>query len=412
MRKISILFFFLLLGLIIGSPAVVNAQTAPDEGTKLEIEYIPFADAPVPTRNVTLPAYVKYLYYFAIGVCGLIALLAIIIAGFRYTTSAGNPEKMRDSKSQIFAAVLGLTILFFSWIILRTINPQLVVLRLPEEIPPILPNIESGVYVCKERIDVEGFWTERMSIESETPEEQKRVIAETLNPTLKALEQHCYAVSTKGNIRETFNDEVRWVYLVPEFRKSQYGVILYEQTAFSGASKIFYGDTHGSANAPEYPTEWKIPEDFLASSAKPFSFNSPPAPSSYVALFQSIDYNRGYSESQIKCWAATGSVSGCEDMDLDKASGYLVPGMGPLGEVGSVKVEGSLIAIFIRSLGEDETWTLEQELDVYSKSDTNLNNNKMGNWREDCVETKQQDPAYRRPYPCADKLVIISASIY
>lgn len=46
-------------------------------------------------------------------------------------TSVGNPAKMQDAKEQIFSAFLGIVILLFSYLILATINPQLVMFRIP-----------------------------------------------------------------------------------------------------------------------------------------------------------------------------------------------------------------------------------------------------------------------------------------
>lgn len=46
-------------------------------------------------------------------------------------TSAGDPSKSSDARDQIFNAVLGLVIMLASWMILNTINPQLVELKEP-----------------------------------------------------------------------------------------------------------------------------------------------------------------------------------------------------------------------------------------------------------------------------------------
>jgi hypothetical protein len=101
---------------------------------KLELQYpqIPGARTPTFITKNLLPDYVKYIFNLSIGISGLIAFGVLIFAGLRYLTSAGNPAVMADAQDQIFSAFLGLIILLCAWIILTTINPQLVTLELPE----------------------------------------------------------------------------------------------------------------------------------------------------------------------------------------------------------------------------------------------------------------------------------------
>lgn len=61
----------------------------------------------------------------------MIVFLVLIYAGFRYYTSFGNPAAHKDAKDWISSAFLGLAILLGSYLILTTINPQLVFLKLP-----------------------------------------------------------------------------------------------------------------------------------------------------------------------------------------------------------------------------------------------------------------------------------------
>jgi hypothetical protein len=45
------------------------------------------------------------------------AVLMIIVAGFKWMTSAGDPSKISDAKDQFFAAILGLLIIALAEII-------------------------------------------------------------------------------------------------------------------------------------------------------------------------------------------------------------------------------------------------------------------------------------------------------
>lgn len=109
----------------------------------LEVSYptIPGTEiTPLTVENTSLPAYVKYVFNFALGLAGLTALILLIYGGVKYLTSAGNPSKAKEAKDRIFAALLGVIILLSSYLILTTVNPQLVIL----DAPP-LPEIEVAI---------------------------------------------------------------------------------------------------------------------------------------------------------------------------------------------------------------------------------------------------------------------------
>jgi hypothetical protein len=82
-----------------------------------------------------LPEYILAIFNFSLMVIGLVAFVALLYGGFRYLTSVGNPAAINDAKDQIFSAFLGLIILFSSWLILNTINPELIILGEPNKVP-------------------------------------------------------------------------------------------------------------------------------------------------------------------------------------------------------------------------------------------------------------------------------------
>jgi len=93
-----------------------------------EIE-VPFPG--LATTTPALPEYIEAIYKFALIISGVITFAALVYGGFLYLTSAGNPARMNDAKDQIFSAILGLIILFSAYLILRTINPELIMLSQP-----------------------------------------------------------------------------------------------------------------------------------------------------------------------------------------------------------------------------------------------------------------------------------------
>jgi len=101
---------------------------------KTELEYPQVSGAETPTTVKTaFPEYVKYLFNLAIIIAGLIAFASLVYGGFSYLTSAGDPTAIGDAKDRITAGILGLIILLASFLILTTINPQLVGLKITPE---------------------------------------------------------------------------------------------------------------------------------------------------------------------------------------------------------------------------------------------------------------------------------------
>ncbi len=77
------------------------------------------------TDDSTLPELIKYLYEWGISITGIILFLSLILAGFQYLTSVGEPIKLQEAKDRIQSSLLGVIFLLASWIILNLINPAL-----------------------------------------------------------------------------------------------------------------------------------------------------------------------------------------------------------------------------------------------------------------------------------------------
>jgi len=97
---------------------------------QLEVEYPKIGETEPPTTKTMLPGYVEYIFNLVILLSGLVAFGVLVVGGFRYLTSAGNPSVMSDSKDQIFSAFIGLIIVLSSYIILTTINPELKIINI------------------------------------------------------------------------------------------------------------------------------------------------------------------------------------------------------------------------------------------------------------------------------------------
>ncbi len=78
-----------------------------------------------------LPSYINYLFIFGLALITFLAFGFMIIGGVQYILAAGNIAKVEDAKDTIKQALLGLGLLLVSYLLLRTINPDLVNLQNP-----------------------------------------------------------------------------------------------------------------------------------------------------------------------------------------------------------------------------------------------------------------------------------------
>ena len=212
LQKILLIFSLISILLLTGSSFCFS-----QEGKPLEVEYpnIPgISEEEIPTTTKTaLPDYIKYVFNFFIAISGLIIFLALVLGGIRYLTSMGNPATISDVKDQIFSDFIGLIIVLSSYIILTTINPQLVVFSISkEDIPeiqmPEVPKIEekgsvsclqipTGVLI--ERALLDSTAQTRLTLIKEKTEEAEKKAKDfkELNEELKNLTLSCQCGSSE-----------------------------------------------------------------------------------------------------------------------------------------------------------------------------------------------------------------------
>ncbi len=71
----------------------------------------------VPCKFSDLFKLVFIVVNYLISMAGLVAILFIVWGGFRMLTSAGDPARIKDAKSTIWNAILGMIIVLLSYII-------------------------------------------------------------------------------------------------------------------------------------------------------------------------------------------------------------------------------------------------------------------------------------------------------
>lgn len=75
---------------------------------------------PLPSFN-SIQDVVKVILDAVFGIAGLVAVIYLIIGGFRYITSSGNQEQIEAAKMTIMNAVIGLIVIFISVLLVNYI---------------------------------------------------------------------------------------------------------------------------------------------------------------------------------------------------------------------------------------------------------------------------------------------------
>ncbi|MGC9598850.1 MAG: sensory rhodopsin II transducer [Minisyncoccia bacterium] len=88
------------------------------------------SNLPGVASTTSIAGIVSGFYGFALLIAGILAFGAIVYGGIKYAASRGNPSAESEGKSWVTNALLGLLLLAGAYIILYTVNPQLVSLQI------------------------------------------------------------------------------------------------------------------------------------------------------------------------------------------------------------------------------------------------------------------------------------------
>lgn len=92
----------------------------------LEIQYPPIRG--ISPQRASPFLYVAYLYYFVGSIVAIIAFFSFLLSAIQYVISAGNPELKNRAKKRIFSAILGILILAFGPLFLKSLRREILIL--------------------------------------------------------------------------------------------------------------------------------------------------------------------------------------------------------------------------------------------------------------------------------------------
>ncbi len=133
--KKKILFLFLLLSLVL----VSNVYA-------LEAQYPEILGKTI-TDETTPAGYVVYFFYLAMSLGSVLVFIILVMAGIDFITAGGEPAKISEGRKKIISAIVGLIVLFSSFLILNSINPALLKIELEKLECP------GGISIVKQKAD-------------------------------------------------------------------------------------------------------------------------------------------------------------------------------------------------------------------------------------------------------------------
>ena len=105
-------------------PISVNAI----EPYKFKVPIGDFKEITFEKKGTTKPIadYIQAIYKYAIGVVAILATVVMMIGGVVWITAGGNQTRVGEAKQYISGSLTGMVLVFCSYMILNTINPDLV----------------------------------------------------------------------------------------------------------------------------------------------------------------------------------------------------------------------------------------------------------------------------------------------
>jgi len=133
LTKIILIFFVVLSFLFSVLPQTVLAQ----------LKTLPTSNVPEAEGVVEIQAFEQVfanILTIATSLAGIAAFVVLIMGGFKWMTSGGDPKKMESAKQSITYAFIGLVCLILIWLILLFLQqftgiPGLTIFTIPKKTP-------------------------------------------------------------------------------------------------------------------------------------------------------------------------------------------------------------------------------------------------------------------------------------
>lgn len=101
------------------------------------------------TQTANLALYLSTLYTYGLQIVGMLAVFMIILGGIKYLTAGGDASRTKSAKDNMTNATIGLVLALATYLILNTINPDLLKFK-PISPPPISRAVIQSANWCED----------------------------------------------------------------------------------------------------------------------------------------------------------------------------------------------------------------------------------------------------------------------
>ncbi len=115
----------------VNAPAVKQGPEAPQLGIEVPLMQLTNATSEKvgDITNIDIPWLAQYMagiFRYSVGIAGMLAAVMMMIGGVQYLTAGGDASKVAKGKQRITDALLGLVIVVGSYLLMYSVNPDLV----------------------------------------------------------------------------------------------------------------------------------------------------------------------------------------------------------------------------------------------------------------------------------------------
>lgn len=131
-QKIRLILFFAITGLLFLSIFPVIAAVEDPLTFRPQVGLPGFENEIVMEENDVsyIAKMIQAFYNYGLSIGGILAAIVLMAGGAIWLTSAGSSDKVSQAKDLIIGSITGLILLFGAWIMLNTINPDLLNFRI------------------------------------------------------------------------------------------------------------------------------------------------------------------------------------------------------------------------------------------------------------------------------------------
>jgi len=134
MRKLLLAFILISILVPVFASAQINLNLDYPEFANITLdkdkcEQIEAGTLPGKICGQNLNTFIAWLYYLFVGIAGLAAFIMIIWGGIQWLTSGAIPSQAGEARDKLRNAILGLLLILASFLIIQTINPQIIIIK-------------------------------------------------------------------------------------------------------------------------------------------------------------------------------------------------------------------------------------------------------------------------------------------